>query len=304
MPQAEYVWPREVDIVEVGLRDGLQREQALLSVDEKLALIDGLVAAGIRRLQVTAFVHPKRVPQMADADALCARLAPHPGVTYSGLALNLKGVERARDAGLSHVDISVSASEPHSRRNANRGVAEALAEWRDMAAAARQAGLTIRAGIQCAFGYQQPDDVHADDVLRLAEQQLTQDVAELALADSAGLADPRRVGALLDRVLPLTGSVPVVLHLHDTRGMGLANVLAGLEHGARAFDTAFGGLGGCPFIDGAAGNIATEDTVFMLRQMGIETGIDPERVAALSASLAPRLGKQSLPGKMVGLLVG
>ena len=294
--------PRRVEIIEVGPRDGLQREQTYITVEEKAVLVQDLVRAGLKRIQVTSFVHPRAVPQMADAEELCMQLAPFPDIIYSGLALNRKGVERAHNAGLQHIDISVSASDSHSRRNANRSLKEALVEFDEMFALARSFGMTIRGGIQCAFGYQVPADVDPETVVAIARHYLGLGVDELALADSSGLANPRQLVALLDPLLTIAGDTPVILHLHDTRGMGLANVLAALKMGVRYFDTAFGGLGGCPFIDGATGNIATEDTVHMLAAMGIETGIDLLQVAAISRRFEQRLGKASLPGKLYALL--
>ncbi|HSM57095.1 MAG TPA: hydroxymethylglutaryl-CoA lyase [Candidatus Sulfomarinibacteraceae bacterium] len=302
---SENALPRTVEIIEVGPRDGLQREDVLLPAAEKAALVRDLVATGLRRIQVTSFVHPRYVPQMADAEEVCQALTQLPqveGVRYSGLALNLKGVERAQDAGLTAVDISVSASDAHSRRNANRSLQEALQGFDEMYRQARAYGMRVRGGIQCAFGYQSPRDVAPQQVLELAEHFLELGVDELALADSAGLANPRQMMALLRQTLALSGDVPLILHLHDTRGMGLANVLAALECGVRHFDTAVGGLGGCPFIAGATGNIATEDTVHMLQEMGIETGVDLPRLAQVARRLEERLQKERLPGKLYRLL--
>lgn len=294
--------PDSATIIEVGPRDGLQREKTPISTDQKVALIEDLVDAGLKRVQVTSFVHPKLVPQMADAEAVCARLPKRSGVVYSGLALNLKGVDRAHAAGLEQVDISVSASDEHSRANANRSREEALAEFRDMHARARAYGMTVRAGIQCVFGFQRADDVDPDVVVAIARDHLALGVDVLALADSSGFANPRQMASLLATIVPLAGDVPVVLHLHDTRGMGLANVVAALEAGVRHFDTAFGGLGGCPFIAGATGNIATEDTVHMLHAMGVQTGVDLIRLAAISTRFEKLLG-QPLPGKLYQLPV-
>lgn len=294
--------PQAVELIEVGPRDGLQRETKILSVDEKVQLVEDLLSAGLRRIQVTSFVHPKVVPQMADAEEVCARLPAHPQARYSGLALNLRGVQRAHAAGLREVDISVSASDAHSRRNANRSLQEALQEFDDMFALAREHAMHVRGGIQCAFGYQTPGDVAPQTVLDLAKHYMALGVDELALADSSGLANPRQMTALLQAVQGLADDTPIILHLHDTRGMGLANVLAALQCGVALFDTAVGGLGGCPFIDGATGNIASEDTAHMLKQMGIETGIDLPRLAALARRLQKRLGKEQLPGKLYTLL--
>lgn len=298
---SDYAYPRQVEIIEVGPRDGLQREATLLSADQKVALIEGLVDAGLKRIQVTSFVHPKLVPQMADAEEVCARLPRRPGVEYSGLALNLKGIERANEAGLKHIDISVSASDAHSRRNANRSLGEALAEFEEMVALARGYGMVVRAGIQCAFGYREARDVALDGVADIARRHLALGVDELALADSSGFANPKGMMEMLAAIRPLAGKTPLVLHLHDTRGMGLANVEAALRGGVRRFDTAFGGLGGCPFIDGATGNIATEDTAYMLESMGIETGIDLDTLSRLSRKVESLLGGP-LPGKMYRLL--
>ncbi len=299
---AENNLPQTVEIVEVGPRDGLQREEVILSPAEKVALVEDLIEAGIKRIQVTSFVHPRYVPQMADAEEVCARLPERPDVSYSGLALNLKGVERAHDAGLKAVDISVSASDAHSRHNANRSRREALQEFDEMYRYAREAGMHVRGGIQCAFGYQSPDDVDPEQVLQIAEHYMELGLDEIALADSSGLANPRQMTNVLQSLLDVTDSVPLILHLHDTRGMGLANVLAALHCGVRIFDTAVGGLGGCPFIEGATGNIATEDTAHMLHQMGVDTGVDLERLAAVARGLERRLGKEQLPGKLYALL--
>lgn len=294
--------PHTVELVEVGPRDGLQREETILSVAEKVQLIADLLDAGLRRVQVTSFVHPRYVPQMADAEELCARLPRREGVRYSGLALNLRGVERARDAGLQEVDISVSASDAHSRRNANRSVQEALREFDDMHALARKSGMRVRGGVQCAFGYQAPGDVAPQQVLDIVVHYVDLGLDELALADSSGLANPRQLTSLLQQVQQLTSGIPLILHLHDTRGMGLANVFAALQCGVRIFDTSVGGLGGCPFIDGATGNIATEDTAHMLAQMAIETGVDLARLAGVARRLQSRLEKERLPGKLYTLL--
>ena len=299
-PQADS-YPHTVRIVEVGPRDGLQREPTPISTDDKVSLIEGLVAAGLKRIQVTSFVHPRLVPQMADAEEVCARLPKRAGVTYSGLALNLKGVERAQKAGLAQVDISVSANDAHSRRNANRSIEEALAEFKEMAKQARTFGMVVRGGIQCAFGYQNADDVQTETVMAIARHHLDLGLDELALADSSGFANPRKLTSLLKSIVLLAEDTPVVLHLHDTRGLGLANVLAAIRCGIVAFDTAFGGLGGCPFIDGATGNIATEDTVYMLEEMGIQTGVNLSRLSQISREYEKKLG-QTLPGKVYQLM--
>lgn len=291
---------QEIEIIEVGPRDGLQREKTSISTEDKLHMIHKLVDAGIRSIQVTSFVHPKYVPQMADAEAVCAGLKKKEGVVYSGLVLNMKGLERAYNAGLQHVDMSISASDSHSRKNANRSLKEAREAYQPMLAKAREMGLVVRAGIQCAFGYYEPD-VTPEIILDIAKYYLDLGVDSLSLADSTGMANPKQIKELLGAVKPLVGDLPIVLHLHDTRGMGLANVVAAIEAGCTTFDTAFGGMGGCNFIPEALGNIPTEDTINMLHAMGYETGVEVSKVAEVSRMLQGIIGQQ-LPGKMYQLL--
>jgi hydroxymethylglutaryl-CoA lyase len=272
-------------IEEQGLRDGLQSEPKVVPTVRKLELIDALVDAGISRIQVCSFVHPKRVPQMADAEAVCAGLQRRPGVVYSGLVLNLKGVERAVAAGFDHVAASISASDTHSRKNTGMSLDEAQSRYAEMVQTAKADGLTVRGGLQCVFGCRFEGWIDPDRVVELVKRHLDLDIDELALADSTGMADPRSVQDLAGRVVEMAGDRPVILHLHDTEGKGLANALAAIQVGVRHFDTAFGGMGGCPFIKGATGNIATEDLATMLHQMGISTGIDVRAVARISRSM-------------------
>lgn len=284
-----------VTLIEVGPRDGLQREEPL-STEAKLEIIEGLVVAGLRRLQVTSFVHPELVPQMADAEELCARLPERDGVVYSGLALNDVGVERAADAGLSHVDLSVSTSDTHSRKNANMPLEEAWASLLEMIDLAQSQGLGVRAGLQCVFGCVCEGAVPVDRVVRMAREIVEAGAEWLSLADSTGMAAPNQVKEVVSRVQDVAGETPVILHLHDTRGLGLANVKAGLEAGVRHFDTAFGGAGGCPFIPGAAGNIATEDTIYLLERLGFEVDGDRDAIAEVSLRVEDLLGTR-FPGK-------
>ncbi len=272
-------------IEEQGPRDGFQSEKTVVPTERKLEIINALAGAGVPRIQVCSFVHPKCVPQMADAEAVCAGLRRRPGVLYSGLVLNLKGVERAVAAGLDHVGASISASDTHSRKNTGRSLEEAQAGYAEMVRAAKDAGLTVRGGLQCVFGCRFEGAVDPGVVLDLVKRHLDLDIDELALADSTGMADPASMTDLMGRVLELADDRPVILHLHDTEGRGLANALAAIQAGVRVFDTAFGGMGGCPFIKGATGNIATEDLVAMVERMGMPTGIDIRAVAEISRSL-------------------
>jgi hydroxymethylglutaryl-CoA lyase len=292
--------PPAIHLTEVGPRDGLQMEPRVLSTAEKLALIAGLASAGLKEIQVAAFVHPEKVPAMADAEALIGALPLHDQRHYSALALNLQGVARACRTAIPWIEISLSAHDAHSRRNAGLSTAEALAQSGPMLAMAIGAGRKVRASIQCAFGYETPGDVDIDAVAVAASRLVEKGADRLVLADTTGLAAPPTVRRMLDAVAPISGSIPVGLHLHDTRGLGLANVMAALELGISHFDTSLGGLGGCPFIKGAAGNIATEDALYLFHRLGIATGIDISRVAALSQRLAA-VFNHPLPGKIYRL---
>lgn len=283
--------PPTATLIEVGPRDGWQAEATRIPTAEKVRAIDALSASGLQAIQVTAFVHPRAVPQLADAEDVCARITRRPGVEYSGLALNLRGVERAAAAGVHKVDVSLSASETHSRRNANRGVDDALGELRAMVSLARSRGLRVRAGVQCAFGCAYEGPIAPDRVIALLTALAALEVDELSLADSTGMADPAAIEKMLALALPIAQGAPFTLHLHDTRGNGLANVLAALRRGVTRFDTAFGGMGGCPFIPGATGNIATEATATRLDAMGVATGIDVAAVAAVWGRMAAILGR-------------
>jgi hydroxymethylglutaryl-CoA lyase len=290
-------YPKCVVIEEQGLRDGLQSENRIIPTPKKQAIIATLLKAGLKRIQVTAFVHPNLVPQLADAKILCRQLDHTQNVVYSGLVLNLKGLQRAVDAGLRHVAISISASDTHSRKNANASLSEAQKKFQEMVKTAKRYGLSIRGGLQCVFGCRFEGRVDPNLVLDLVKLQLDHEVDEIALADSTGMAHPNNIQQIASQVMALSGEKPVFLHLHDTEGKGLANVLAAMSVGVSHFDTAFGGMGGCPFIKGASGNIATEDLIHMLGQMGIETGIDIQNIAAVSRDLEAFMGR-SFSGKM------
>lgn len=289
-------------IEEQGLRDGLQNLPRILPLDMKLDFIRRLVDAGMRRIQVTSFVHPKWVPAMADAEELCSVLSPQTGVEFSALVLNNKGVERAVSAGIQYVAASISASDAHSRKNANKSLEDAKKEFREMTALARQHHLVVRGGLQCVFGCRYEGAINEELIYDMTKHHLDCGVQEMAFADSTGMGNPLQMKRMLPRLLELCGNVPITLHLHNTENKGYANVVAALETGIKQFDTAYGGLGGCPFIQGATGNIATEDTVHMLHQMGYTTGIDLQQVAAISRDMQDWLGTP-LPGLMYSLLL-
>lgn len=293
--------PLSVRLIEVGPRDGFQRQAKFIPTALKAEIIQGLVEAGLKHIQVTSFVHPRVVPQLADAEDLCALLPPHPDVVYSALVLNMKGLERAHRAGLRHIEAGVPATETLAQKNAGYSVAEGMAQMAAITQQAHAWGMTVRLGVQVAFGCAYEGTVERGKVVHMARQFLALGADELALADSAGLGNPQLVRRIVQEVLPLCGSVPLVLHLHDTRGQGLANMLSALKSGVSHFDTALGGLGGCPFIPTAKGNIATEDSAQMLHDMGIPTGVEVAQVAAVSRQMEAFLG-EALPGKMHALL--
>ena len=286
--------PKKVEIHEVVLRDGIQNEKKIVPTEEKLRLIGKLVEAGIRRIEVSSFVNPRLVPQMADAEALWERLDRRRGILYAALVLSEGGLRRAIQCRVPHVGVYVSASETHSRKNSNRSVAEALKDALRLIGMAQDAGMMVRAGVMNAFGCAYEGGVPVARVLKLVRAFLKKGPDEICLADSSGLANPAQMEAVLARVMGGTAGAVFSLHLHNTRGLGLANVYAALRQGVSVFDTSMGGLGGCPFITGARGNIATEDTIGMLHSMGLRTGIDLGRLIEASRGFERTMG-QSFP---------
>ncbi len=285
-----------VEIVEVSARDGIQNEKAILSVDTKLALIDRAIAAGARRVEVTSFVNPARVPQMADADEVCARL-PRGVATFIGLALNLKGFERAVAAGLDEVNFVVVASDTFSRRNQGMGTEDGLRVWSEVRAAAKgriRPTLTIGASFGCPF----EGEITVDRLLQVVEGAMAHAPAELTLADTIGVATPADVAVRVAAVKAQFPGLPLRLHLHNTRNTGVANAWAGLMAGVTSFDASLGGVGGCPFAPRATGNVATEDLVYMFERAGVATGWDLERAIAAAAFLEAELG-HVVPGMVM-----
>jgi hydroxymethylglutaryl-CoA lyase len=295
-------FPKEVTLIEVGPRDGFKFEKQVISTDLKSEIICSLVKAGLKHIQVASFVSPSRMPQMADAEEVVSRLPESPGVIFSGLVLNPKGLQRALRAGLKHVEISISASDTHSRKNAGLSFDQAVSRMKEMIRLARTENMGVRAGIQCAFGCVYEGDISPERILSLVRYYAAHEVDSIALADTTGMANPMSVKRLLQTLMPECGEIPLVLHLHDTRGLGLANLMAALECGVVQFDAAMAGMGGCPFVRGAAGNIATEDTVHLMDSMGIRTGVDIAGVSKCSYRLEDYLAKQ-FPGKMHRLLL-
>jgi hydroxymethylglutaryl-CoA lyase len=286
-----------VQIHEVSPRDGLQNEADILSVDAKLSLIENLVESGLTDIEVTSFVHPRWIPQLADAADVVARLPRAEDVRYWGLVPNQRGLERALDAGLRHVATFMSASETHNRKNLNRTRRESIANLRGVIAMAKDEDATVRAYISTVFGcpYEgKVDPAQAVDTA-LALRDAGADV--LALGDTTGMGNPRQVAALVAAMVDAGIALEsIALHLHDTRGTALANALAGFQAGVRSFDGSVAGLGGCPYAPGASGNAATEDLVHMFGSMGVSTGVDLDALATAGLNLASCLGRE-LPGR-------
>ena len=284
-----------------SLRDGLQFERKVLALDEKIAIFQLLVKAGVSRIQVGSFVHPKIVPQMADTDEFIRRVKDTPGVVLTGLILNDRGLERALESGLSHVSMSVSVSDTHSRKNVRRPAKEALEGMLVLIEQAVDAGLIVRAGTQCSFGCVYEGAVPEEKVIEALGAMAASGASELNLADTTGMANPVQIKGLVGRTRNAFDGMELSLHLHDTRGLGLANLMAGYEAGITIFDVSTGGLGGCPFVKGAAGNVAAEDAVHLFHQIGADTGIDLAALCRVVQKYEDILGR-TLPGKMCRVL--
>jgi hydroxymethylglutaryl-CoA lyase len=278
-----------IRLVEVGPRDGLQNEKAVIPTDVKVAFVDALSAAGFDEIEVSSFVSPKWVPQLADAADVFARIARRPGVTYSALVPNRQGLERAVAARADKVAVFTAASETFTRKNINATVEESLDRFRPVVA---EAPVPVRGYVSTAFHCPYEGPVRPEAVLAVCERLLDLGVAELSIGDTIGRADPGEVGRLLDLLLPRTGAGRLALHFHDTFGRAVANAAAAADRGVTVFDASAGGIGGCPYAPGASGNVATEALV---RLFGGRTGIDPARLAGAAAVVRPWLGQPAAP---------
>jgi hydroxymethylglutaryl-CoA lyase len=286
--------PTRVTITEVGPRDGLQSEGVWVDTAKKIALIDALARAGLPRIEATSFVHPKAIPNLRDAAEVMAGITRVPGVTYMALVPNLKGAERA--AATPNVDMWVlflSASESHNKANVNMTIDESLRGFEPVLALARQHGKPVRAVISTAFGCPYEGAVAPQSVIRIGRALRDLGVQEIHLGDTSGMANPRQVGDLIADFQAQVGrDVDLGLHLHDTRGLALANIVVGLQAGLTKYDAAIGGIGGCPYAPGATGNVSTEDLVHMLHEMGIETGVDLDALLACSRMIRELVGHE------------
>jgi hydroxymethylglutaryl-CoA lyase len=285
-----------IEIVEVGPRDGLQSEARVLPTDAKVEFIRRLVDSGLRRIEVASFVNPKRVPQMADAEAVLEALDRKP--TFIGLVLNRRGFDRARAAGCGEVGMAIAATESFSQRNQGSSVDEGIASWLDIAGAARAAGMRAQITISTAFGCPFEGEVSIDRVREIAQRVAQGDPDEIAVADTIGVAVPTQVSQLIAALQADLPHVKLRAHFHNTRNTGLANAYAAVEAGVRALDASCGGIGGCPFAPAATGNIPTEDLCYMLHRMGYVTGIDLPALIETSRWLQSRLD-HAVPGMLI-----
>jgi len=288
--------PRRVTVVEVGPRDGLQNEAAKLTVDDRVDFCDRLVDAGLPVVETGAFVSAKWVPQMAGSDEVFRRVKARSGTRRVVLVPNRQGYERAREAGCREIAVFTAASESFNKKNINASIDESFERFQEFVPEARRGGLWVRGYVSTCFGCPYEGRVAPEKVVEVARRLVEVGCDEISIGDTIGVAVPTQVtdvmGRLTEAVLPSS----LAVHFHDTRGTALANVLAALETGIAIVDSSAGGLGGCPYAPGASGNLATEDLLYMLEGMGVETGVDIEKVAAASRAIAPRLG-HSLPSR-------
>jgi len=289
--------PNRISLREVGPRDGLQNE-APVPTDAKVELIDALSKTGVRRIEAVSFVHPKAIPQMADADEVWKRINRDEGISYSALVPNLRGAQRALDAGFTEIEVVVSASDTHNKKNVNRATEESLDDISALIESAHAADATVQVIVATAWGCPYEGDVPVERVLWVADRAVRDGADGIGFGDTTGMATPSRVRRLVGEMRTAHPETPLNLHFHNTRGTGLANVLAALELGVADFDASVGGLGGCPYAPGATGNVATEELVHMVEDMGVDTGVD---LAAMidAAAMAERIVGRTLPSQVL-----
>jgi len=295
--------PEAVTIYEVGPRDGLQNEARQVPTADKIRFIDSLVAAGIRDVEITSFVSPKWIPQLADAAEVARGVARPPGVRMSALVPNRRGLETALASGMKEVAVFLSASETHNKKNVNKTIAETLKAFEDVIPHARSQQVPVRAYVSTVYGCPYEGDVDPDKAVELTGQLRDMGVYQISLGDTIGVANPKQVEDVLGRVLAKHPQETIAVHFHDTQGTALANCLVSLTMGITTIDAAAGGLGGCPYAPGASGNLATEDVVAMLHAMNISTGIDLDKLTEASRTAATFVGHE-LPSKYLKAHVG
>lgn len=287
------IWPDKIIFCEVGPRDGLQNEKTLLSVEQKVSMINGVVDAGVPIVEIGSFVNPKAIPQMADTDEVAKRIKRVPGVEYRCLVANKKGVERALSAGITKVKLTLSASESHAKANMNKSIKDLLETFGDCAKYAGENNIEVSGAISTAFGCPFEGRIPVERLVYITDNLREIGISEISLSDTTGMANPRQV---YDTVSMMHNKFPEVrwfLHFHNTRGMALANIIAGLNAGVIRYDASLAGLGGCPFAPGASGNISSEDTLHMFSEMDIESGIDLDMIIAIAKQVQQWVGHKT-----------
>lgn len=295
--------PAAVSLYEVGLRDGLQNELRALPTADKLRLLAALIACGLKRIELTSFVSPRWIPQLADAEKLLQAAPKATDVTFTALVPNAKGLGRAIDAGAQEIALFLSVSESHSQKNINKSVAEAIEVNRKVAIEARRAGLSVRCYLSTVWGCPFEGEVKISAVVNVLKRLADLEIYQFSLGDTIGIGTPRQTEDILVQVLDFLPTERIALHLHDTRGTALANALVGLGRGITTFDTSVGGLGGCPYAPGAAGNLASEDLAFMLHGLGIDTAVDLDKLVDAGALAQAVIGRR-LSGKYLQAALG
>ncbi len=290
--------PKKVHIMEVGPRDGFQAEHDWIPTEQKIAIVNALSRTGITEIQATSFVHPKAVPQLRDAEELMAKIDRGPGVRYQVLIPNMKGLERALPLKPDGMHLMMSVTESHNRSNANRSIDDSFRAFEEMVPAAVEAGIRVEAGMACVFGCPFEGEVPVAELDRIISRYRELGISYMSLGDTIGVANPRQMYDTCGHLLDKFPGVHWTLHLHNTRDMALANVVAAMQAGMTSFDGAVGGLGGCPYAPGATGNVATEDLVNMLTEMGVETGIDLDALIAVA-----RIVQEAVPHRLDSCMV-
>lgn len=298
----EQKFPKKVSIMEVGPRDGLQNEKAIVDTASKISFIEHLAAAGLKRIEVTAFVSPKWIPPLADQLEVAKGISRQKNVRYAALVPNMRGYERAMQVNIDEVAFVVAASQTHNEKNINASTEEALARYAEVADQAKKDGIPFRAYLSCAFGCPYEGKISEQAVVDLAVHLQNLGAYEISIGDTIGIGDPLQTLSLLSAIEKKVPLSMIALHMHDTRGMALANIFAALSMGVSAFDSSVGGIGGCPYAPGASGNVATEDLAYMLQSMGIETGINLDALTQVSAKMQKIL-KRTLPAKLLAVCV-
>ncbi|MGG3681635.1 hydroxymethylglutaryl-CoA lyase [Aeribacillus composti] len=284
-------WPKHVTIKEVGPRDGLQNEKTAIATEDKIAWINQLSKTGLTYIEITSFVHPKWIPQLADALDVAAGIERAPGVTYAALVPNQKGLENALTTQVDEISVFMSASETHNQKNINKSISDTFPVLTAVVQEAKRAKKTVRGYLSTVFGCPYEGEVSIEQVAAISEGLFEMGVDELSLGDTIGVATPRQVEAVLNSLLKRFPKEKLSMHFHDTRGTALANVLLSLEMGITTFDSSLGGLGGCPYAPGASGNVATDDLLYMLHGMDIATGIDAGRLTEAALFIQNKIGR-------------